>query len=119
MDHDVVATTLVIQIMPLLMREFHVKLDPQLMLSDAAYANTVFELAGSASNERLRGYAQQLRDRLGTLTAGPAGALRSAPVDFIVDVPAVSNIAPAPQAPAAPAPAPSEGAPTRYIRSLR
>ena len=135
MGTDTIATKLVIQIMPLLMREFQIKVDPQLLFADRIYADSVIELAGTASNERLRTYAALLRDRLRALAAGPIGAARSSSVDFALDAapsptptPASHHnagiVSPAPaagsppgtEAPAAPATLPGS---SKYIRSLR
>jgi hypothetical protein len=78
MQADNQATALVIQMMPLLMREFQVRLDPQLFFSDPQYADTVIGLAtDEGSSDRLRGIGESLRIRLARLTAGPAGAARS------------------------------------------
>lgn len=112
MKNDSIATTLVIQIMPLVMREFHVKVDPQLFFSDSGYADSVIGLAGGATNERLRQYAIQLRDRLRALGAGPAGAARSVPLP-----PGTPEApAPVPDRATASSPGPARG---KYVKSLR
>ena len=112
MKNDSIATTLVIQIMPLVMREFHVKVDPQQLFSDSRYADSVIDLAGSATNERLRGYACQLRDRLRELGAGAAGAARSVPLA------SEASAAPVPESDRA---VPNSSGPVKgkYVKSLR
>jgi hypothetical protein len=108
MQADNQATALVIQMMPLLMREFQVRLDPQLFFSDPQYADTVIGLAtDEGSSDRLRGIGESLRIRLARLTAGPAGAARSSrPVPAQPAVPGgfADSRPPAPLA-SAPAPA--------------
>lgn len=144
MQADNQATALVIQMMPLLMREFQVRLDPQLFFSDPQYADTVIGLAtDEGSSDRLRGIGESLRIRLARLTAGPAGAARSSrPVPGQPHAPGVfaDSRPPAPlqHAPAPPVPrgrehqprheddtierldeADEKPAPGRYLRSLR
>ena len=133
MGTDTIATKLVIQIMPLLMREFQVKVDPQLLFSDRIYADSVIELAGTANNERLRTYAALLRERLRALGAGPVGAVRSSHVDIALDsglqtTPVADTNPPIITQAAASAPAADTKAPTasatpdgkpKYVRSLR
>ena len=113
MTIDSVATRLVIQMMPLLWREFQVKLDPDLVFSDGKYADTVLDLANSATSERLRAFSQQLRARLRELAGGPAGAVRSttahAPVATLAPLQAQEHPAPVSE------PTPAK----KYVRSLR
>jgi hypothetical protein len=111
---DSAATTLMIQIMPLLMREFQVKLDPQLLFSDPNYAEHMLRLASTARNERLKHYAGLLHERLRILGAGPIGALRSSEAP----PPAISPPPPPTVAPEA-APGDSPAPAPKYIRSLR
>lgn len=127
-DHQ--ATALLIQMMPLLMREFRIRLDPELFFADRQYADTVIGLAADdGASERLRGIAECLRIRLLRLTAGPAGAARSLPMAAAPE-PTLPTQAPAAAAAAAPAPSPPAaaaadagrddgGAARRYVRSLR
>ena len=58
-DREHKITELIIQIMPLMRREFRVSVDSARLLSDAAYASLVCKLAGTAVNERLRHYAHR------------------------------------------------------------
>ena len=122
-DHQ--ATALLIQMMPLLMREFRIRLDPELFFADRQYADTVIGLAADdGASERLRGIAECLRIRLLRLTAGPAGAARSLPMTPAPEPeppPAHAAAAPLPAA-AAPAAATGpedSGTQRRYVRSLR
>jgi hypothetical protein len=73
-------TTLVIQIMPLLMREFKFKLDSFKMVSDPDYAQSIFHLTRSSGNERLRDYAERLRHRLVEIENGYEGVAHSQPL---------------------------------------
>lgn len=123
-DHQ--ATALLIQMMPLLMREFRMRLDLELFLADGGYADSVLEMAArDGASQRLRHLADSLRHRLMRATAGAHGAARSLPAAASASVaPAALPGAAAPaQAPRSRSPGDGEadgaGGRSRYVRSLR
>ncbi len=102
---DSIATNLVIQVMPLLMREFQVRLDPHQLFSDPAYADHMLQLAGTARSERLKTCAALLQERLRVLGARVAPPSREAARLAEPALATAGTDAPPP--------------PTRYVRSLR
>jgi hypothetical protein len=95
MATDTQAMGLLIRIMPLMMREFAMRIEPTQFFNDSGYAAAVLETAEQSAQERLQRYAQELRARMAALAEGPRGALRSAA---------------APMAGAGPGPRPGPGA---------
>lgn len=115
MATDTQAMGLLIRMMPLMQREFSLRIEPTMFFDDSGYRAAIIDNALQSTQPRLVGYAQQLRERLAELSAGPAGALRST-------TPAKGNgaaPAPAADAPEGPeAPTPTD-APRKYIGRLR
>jgi hypothetical protein len=77
MATDTVAMSLLIRLMPLMQREFALRVDPAIFFTDEGYREAVLNSALEASEPRLRGYAAQLRQRLVAIGFGSPGALRS------------------------------------------
>lgn len=95
MAHDPTLLSTIIQMMPLLMREHHVHVDPDMMLADRTYADQILRLAETTTNERLLRLAAQLRSVLQQMAHGAPGGVRSP------HVPVKAAAAPEPQAPPA------------------
>jgi hypothetical protein len=123
MATDTLAMSLLIRLMPLMQREFALRVDPGVFFADEGYREAVLGSALEAAEPRLRGYAEQLRQRLTAIGYGSPGALRSAanarverPQEFEQTAPgALGAVSPAlrrgvfgaaASAPATPAPAP-------------
>ena len=109
-DHQAIA--LLIRMMPLMRREFQIRLDPQRFFADPHYAAKIIGLAtdGARSSERLRAIGECLRTYLGQVTAGPIGAARSVPA--APQAPTQAMTQPPPGVAGAPAPAQPPTAPT-------
>jgi len=105
MATDTQAMGLLIRMMPLMVREFSLRVDPMQFFADSGYATSVLAAADDAKEPRLRDYATQLRQRMSELGAGPPGAVRSASAPS--------------QSAAVPAPAPDAPPPKKYTRTLR
>ncbi len=104
MATDSQAMGLLIRMMPLMQREFSLRIEPAMFFDDSGYRDAIIDNAQQSAEPRLAGYAGQMRARLAELSAGrPARAVRSAK--------------PAP----APAPAPPEPADAqrKYVGRLR
>ncbi len=94
MATDTQAMSLLIRMIPLMQREFSLRIEPVIFFDDSGYRTAIIDSALQSVEPRLVGYAQQLRARLAEISAGPPGAVRS------------SAPASGPAVPAAPAPAP-------------
>jgi hypothetical protein len=92
-----------LHLMPPMWREFQVRISPQQMLADPAYAQRMADLASTSHEPRLVRYAEQLRELL--------------QADAVAPVAQAAVRAPAP-APAAAPPQDPEPA-RRYVKSLR
>lgn len=129
MATDTQAMTLLIRLMPLMQREFSLRVDPSSFFSDSGYRDAVLGSALGAAEPRLRGYAEQLRARLAEIGKGPPGALRSAasglPSYERTTPGTLGDAGPAASAPDTPAstPPPAPGLPAaaakKYIGRLR
>lgn len=135
MATDTQAMTLLIRLMPLMQREFSLRIDPGSFFADPGYRDAIIGSALTASEPRLRGYAEQLRSRMAELSRGTPGVLRApanspAPVSFDRTTPGdlhpfAQHLQPGtpPDPAATPAPQPPEpppGQPARkYIGRLR
>jgi len=75
---DTQAMTLLIRLMPLMQREFSLRVDPGSFFADSGYREAILGSALGAAEPRLRGYAEQLRARLVELGKGTPGVVRSA-----------------------------------------
>lgn len=77
MATDTQAMTLLIRLMPLMQREFSLRVDPGSFFTDSGYREAIIGSALTASEPRLRGYAEQLRARMAELSRGTPGVLRT------------------------------------------
>lgn len=111
MATDTQAMGLLIRMMPLMQREFSLRIEPSMFFDDSGYRTAIIDNALQSTEPRLVGYAQQLRDRLAELSKGPPGALRSAAPPAAPPGPAAAP------APAEPRPDPS--VPRKYVGRLR
>ena len=125
MATDTQAMGPLIRIMPLMMREFAMRIEPTQFFNDSGYAAAVLETAEQSAQERLQRYAQELRARMSALAEGPRGALRSAAAPGAGTEPG-AGLRPGPGAehgsdqPGTPAePAPSAQPAVKYTRTLR
>lgn len=122
MATDTQAMGLLIRIMPLMMREFALRIEPTQFFSDSGYAAAILDTAEQSAQERLQKYARELRERMSTLAAGPPGALRSAGAGLAAPGGQAASRG-AEAAPAASAPASDAAAGTppavKYTRTLR
>jgi hypothetical protein len=114
---DTQAMGLLIRMMPLLLREFALRVEPAQFFADTGYAQAILDTAETATEPRLKGYAAQLRERMAALSAGPPGAARSAgtPQQQRASEPPAATPAPDPQDPHDPAHPPAR----KYTRTLR
>lgn len=130
MATDTQAMGLLIRIMPLMMREFALRIEPTQFFSDSGYAAAILDTAEQSAQERLQRYARELRARMSALAAGPPGALRSAGAGLAgpggsaasgTAGAAASTAAPSAAGSDAPASEPANGAPpaVKYTRTLR
>jgi hypothetical protein len=112
---DTQAMGLLIRMMPLVQREFSLRIEPTTFFDDSGYRTAIIDSALQSAEPRLVDYTNKLCARLAELSAGPPGALRSS-------TPATGAVAPAASAAAAaaepPAPAPTD-APRKYVGRLR
>jgi hypothetical protein len=126
---DTQAMTLLIRLMPLMQREFSLRVDPGSFFADSGYREAILGSALGAAEPRLRSYAEQLRARLVELGKGTPGVVRSAAntgVDFDRTSPSPLGAHPsaAPASGEAPPPAPEPPTPPdpvarKYIGRLR
>ncbi len=112
MATDTQAMGLLIRMMPLMQREFSLRIEPAMFFDDSGYRTAIIDNALQSKEPRLVGYAQQLRDRLAAISKGPPGALRSV-------APPAGTAAPAAPAAAAEPPPPDPGVPRKYVGRLR
>lgn len=126
MATDTLAMGLLIRMMPLVQREFSLRIEPTIFFDDTGYRTAIIDSALQSSQPRLVGYAQQLRERLAQLSAGPPGALRSAPAANRGLVPLPPSVPNAPGVPSSPAsatsaePLPADpSAARKYVGKLR
>ena len=130
MATDTQAMTLLIRLMPLMQREFSLRVDPSSFFSDSGYRDAILGSALGAAEPRLRGYAEQLRARLAELGKGSPGALRStansiasyektSPGTLAGPLPGAAAPAPAPDAAPPDPESPSPNAARKYIGRLR
>jgi hypothetical protein len=116
MATDTQAMSLLIRMIPLMQREFSLRIEPVIFFDDSGYRTAIIDSALQSAEPRLVGYAQQLRARLAEISAGPAGAVRSS-------TPASGGTAVAPGSPATPATPPAPDPPTppaaKYVGRLR
>ncbi len=115
MATDTQAMGLLIRMMPLMQREFSLRIEPAMFFDDSGYRTAIIDNALQSKEPRLVGYAQQLRDRLAAISKGPPGALRSVAPPAGTTAPA----APAAPTPAAETPPPDPGVPRKYVGRLR
>jgi hypothetical protein len=127
---DTQAMGLLIRMLPLVQREFSLRVDPTTFFGDSGYRDAILDSALNSSEPRLQTYASQLRQRLIDIGKGPAGALRSSPTprEFQstsptspLGPPIVRSGAPAPGDPpaATPAPSPPPVPARKYVGRLR
>jgi hypothetical protein len=112
---DTQAMGLLIRMLPLMQREFSLRVDPVTFFGDSGYRDAILDSALNSAEPRLKSYAEQMRQRLGELGRGPPGALRSAPAqrDFERTVPGAlpPPAAAAPPTARPPATTPNAGTP--------
>lgn len=136
MATDTQAMTLLIRLMPLMQREFSLRIDPSNFFADPGYREAIIGSALTANEPRLRSYAEQLRARMAEISRGTPGVLRT-PANSATPPPAFDRTTPgdlhpafaqtlqpgAPGTPPTPAPEPPPGAPgqpaRKYIGRLR
>jgi hypothetical protein len=114
---DTQAMGLLIRMIPLIQREFSLRVEPTIFFDDSGYRKAIIDSALTSAEPRLVDYTSKLVARLAELSAGPPGALRSS-------TPAKGAAPAAPAAPGAPAaepppPPPPADAPRKYVGRLR
>jgi hypothetical protein len=111
---DTQAMGLLIRMIPLIQREFSLRVEPTIFFDDSGYRKAIIDSALTSAEPRLVDYTSKLVARLAELSAGPPGALRSS-------TPAKGAAPAAPGAPAAepPPPPPPADAPRKYVGRLR
>jgi hypothetical protein len=119
MAFDTQAMGLLIRMMPLVQREFSLRIEPTTFFDDSGYRTAIIDSALQSAEPRLVDYTHKLCARLAELSAGPPGALRSSTPATGAAAPAAPP-AGAAAAPAAepPPPAPTD-APRKYVGRLR
>jgi hypothetical protein len=114
MATDTQAMGLLIRMMPLMLREFAMRIEPSQFFADSGYADAILSTASQAQEPRLQTYAQQLRTRLAELGKGPPGAVRSA-ASTSLSRPAAEPLEPTSKQSDADSKTPAK----KYTRSLR
>ena len=116
MATDTQAMGLLIRMMPLMQREFALRIEPAMFFDDSGYRSAILDNALQSAEPRLVTYAQQMRERMAQIGAGPVGALRSAaPATPIARAAPAAEPEPEPRTP----PSPATDAPRKYVGRLR
>jgi hypothetical protein len=116
MATDTQAMSLLIRMIPLMQREFSLRIEPIIFFDDSGYRTAIIDSALQSAEPRLAGYAQQLRARLAEVSAGPPGAVRSS-----TQPSGAATAAPVAGAAAGPPPSPDPPKPpaAKYVGRLR